>query len=225
MIKYTKTVYPEVVGGEIVKVPVTVGVGTTLYVRSESEQIMSDIWEYVTKAFYWDTESKIIREKWLDNDVVVEVDADYDAILPEIEKIQFEKFLQHEIASEKDKSLLPDVHGREVRVVKGRDKDAKGKVGKVVVVKAMEYNMGYRGVLTNKLGIALDDEMGTYVGKNGKTYPCHKNMIWVWAHNCEVVDPVVDLSSAETQAKNRTVSFMSNLKSLIESGKKNFKNW
>lgn len=60
-----------------------------------------------------------------------------------------------------------------------------------------------------KLGIALDDEMTTYVAKNGKTYPTHKNMIWVWARNCEVVNPEVDIEDVTyraTSIANREVA-------------------
>jgi hypothetical protein len=212
MINFTKTEYPSVVGGAIVKVPVSIGVGTTLFIRNDSEQIMSDIWEMVTKAFYWD--GKVIREQWLDNDAIVEIDADFGSLLPEIESAEFAKFLNVELENAEYEAKNPAKRGRLVRVVGGRDKALKGKEGRVVVVKEMQYGMGYRSVMRDKLGIALDDEKVT-VERNGKVYENYKNMIWVWAHNCEVVTPEPDVFYAEKCAKARTESYMSVLKNNI----------
>jgi hypothetical protein len=209
MIQFIKTEYPSAIGGPIVKVPVSIGVGTTLYIASESEQIMSDIWEYVTKAFYWD--GKVIREQWLDNDAVVEIDADFESLLPAIEAAEYAKFLKAELGNAEDEALNPAKRGRLVRVTGGRDKALKGKEGRVVVVKEMQYGMGYRAVMRDKLGIALDDEKVT-VERNGRVYENYKNMIWVWAHNCEVVTPEPDVFYAEKCAKSRTEAYMSVLK-------------
>lgn len=222
MINLIRTEYPSVVGGPIVKTPVTIAAGTTLYIKTESEQIMSDIWEMVTKAFYWDPTQNAIREQWLDDEnTKVVVDADLDTVLPAIEKVQYGKFLTREIDAAKDESENPAVRGREVRVVKGRDKSVKGSVGKVVVVKEMQYNMGYRSSVAPKLGIALDDVMVEVV-RNGKTYTNYKNMIWVWAHNCEVVNPVVDAEYAVKTALSRTESYMRSLKDQIARSIKTF---
>jgi hypothetical protein len=212
MIQFIKTEYPAVIGGPIVKVPVSLGVGTTLYIASESEQIMSDMWEYVTKAFYWD--GKVVREQWLDNDAVVKVDADFDSLLPEIEAAEYAKFLKVELGNAENEAGNPAKRGRLVRVVGGRDKALKGKEGRVVVVKEMQYGMGYRAVWRNKLGIALDDEKVT-VERNGRVYENYKNMIWVWAHNCEVVNPEPDVFYAEKCAKARTESYIATLKANI----------
>jgi hypothetical protein len=212
MINFTKTEYPAVVGGPIVKVPVSLGVGTTLYVANESEQVMSDIWEYVTKAFYWD--GKVVREQWLDNDSVVEVDANLESLLPEIEAAEYARFLKAELENAENEAGNPAKRGRLVRVVGGRDKALRGKEGRVVVVKEMQYGMGYRAVMRDKLGIALDDEKVT-VERNGRVYENYKNMIWVWAHNCEVVTPEPDVFYAEKCAKARTEVYMSVLKANI----------
>ena len=113
------------------------------------------------------------------------------------------------------------MRGREVRVVKGRDKSVKGSVGKVVVVKEMQYSMGYRSSVAPKLGIALDDVMVEVV-RNGKTYTNYKNMIWVWAHNCEVVNPTPDAEYAVKCALSRTESYMRSLKDQIARSIKTF---
>lgn len=213
MINFLKTEYPAVVGGPIVKVPVMVGAGTTMFIRTESEQIMSDIWEYVTKAFYWD--GKVIREQWLDNDTTVTIDADFESLLPEIEATEYAKFLKAELDNAEYEAKNPAKRDRLVRVVSGRDKALRGKEGRVVVVKEMQYGMGYRSVMRNKLGIALDDEKVT-VERNGRMYENYKNMIWVWAHNCEVVNPEPDVFYAEKCAKARTESAMNALRESIK---------
>jgi len=212
MIQFIKTEYPSAIGGQIIKVPVSVGVGTTLYIANESEQIMSDMWEYVTKAFYWD--GKVVREQWLDNDAVVKVDANLESLLPAIEAAEYARFLKVELENAEDAALNPAKRDRLVRVVGGRDKALKGKEGRVVVVKEMQYGMGYRAVWRDKLGIALDDEKVT-VERNGRVYENYKNMIWVWAHNCEVVTPEPDVFYAEKCAKARTESYIATLKANI----------
>ena len=136
---------------------------------------------------------------------VVKVDADYDKILPLIEKAEYGKFLARELESAENEAANPAVRDRIVTVVRGKDKKVKGATGKVVVVKDMYYGMGYRGSMQPKLGIALDDEKIDVV-KNGRTYSSYKNMIWVWAHNCEVVNPAPDAEYAVKTALSRTES-------------------
>ena len=53
--------------------------------------------------------------------------------------------------------------------------------------------------------------MTTYVAKNGKTYPTHKNMIWVWARNCEVIEPQVDIEDVTYRANSVTDREVANL--------------
>ena len=87
--------------------------------------------------------------------------------------------------------------------------------------RSMYYGMGYRGSMQPKLGIALDDEKVDVV-KNGRTYSSYKNMIWVWAHNCDVVNPAPDAEYAVKTALSRTESYMRSLKSYIERTAKSF---
>jgi len=215
MINLIKTEYPAVAGDPIVKVPVTIGAGTTLFIRTDSERVMSDVWDMITKAFYWDPVAAAVREQWLDDKTKVVVDADYDKILPLIEKAEYNRFLAREIETAKDEAENPAVRERMVRVTKGRDKSVKGAVGKVVVIKDMQYSMGYRSSVQPKLGIALDD-VKVKVERNGRVYENYKNMIWVWAHNCEVVNPAPDAEYAVKVALSRTDSYMKTLKSYIE---------
>jgi len=82
----------------------------------------------------------------------------------------------------------PAFKGRVVKVTKGRN-TPKGVVGKVVVVIERPYGMGYRSVMRPKLGIATSAKMVEKVMPNGKVFMNHADMIWVWAHNCEVEKP------------------------------------
>lgn len=198
MIKFERTV--DYKTGE--KETVVVGVGTTLYTKTSSVQVMSDIWEMCQSVYYWDSESKTVRSYYTGEGVEYTIDADLDKVFAEMESAFYERNLNR-FKSEADcESLKTHIKGRTVKVNRGRN--GKGTVGKVVYVKEMMYNMGYRGTLNNKLCIALDDEMTTYVAKNGKTYPTHANTIWVWAFNCEVVNPEPDYVAAEERARMET---------------------
>ena len=69
--------------------------------------------------------------------------------------------------------------------------------------------------LEMKLGIALDDEMTTYTAKNGKQYPTHKNIVWVWARNCDVVNPEIDADYVKTLAMRDAEREVAEVKSCI----------
>lgn len=203
--------------GNANKVTYTEGVGTTLYITNESEQVMSDIWEWVTKAYYWDRASKTLKSAWVDGGVVV-VDANFAALESEMYDAFFAKEYAAGLSAAENDSLMPDVRGREVKVTGGRDKSLKGKIGKVVVVMEKMYGMGYRGVLRNKLGIALDDEKVS-VERNGRVYENYKNMIWVWAHNCEVVAPAIsetELANVKRVAESRAKYRLENVRASCE---------
>lgn len=187
---------------------VVLGVGTTLFVRNESVQVMSDIWEYMNIAYYWDGER--VCQQILGEGFECTVDADFDAILPQIEAVQLKRATEARNIKAEAEAARPDVKGRTVRVTRG--KNAQGTEGVVVVVKEMYYGMGYRASLENKIAIALDDEMTTFTAKNGKQYPCHKNVVWVWARNCDVVNPTPDYAAAQHAALYDTKVYMDNIK-------------
>ena len=186
----------------------TVGVGTTLYTLNESERVMSDVWEYVWRGYYWDGQR--ITNHWLNSNpdddarwkTTHVIDADYDTILPQV----YAKLLhcQRGIAREKleAKAADPAVRGRTVRVTRGRT--ARGAQGTVVAVIERPYNAGYRSSLQHKLGVALDDVTEPYTAANGRVYQRHVNMVWVWAMNCQVVDPLVDAAEVEHHARVET---------------------
>jgi hypothetical protein len=196
MITFTRTTgyTPE---GNPIKVTETIGVGTTLYTQANSERIMSDVWEWITSVYYWDAASGSIKSMWLGEETKYTIDCDFATIADDVRRAFYSRNFKYHTEKAERAAEIP-AKGRTVRVVRG--KTAKGAEGKVVVTIERPYGMGWRSSLEMKLGIALDDEMTTYVAKNGKTYPTHKNMIWVWARNCEVVNPEIDVADVERRA-------------------------
>jgi hypothetical protein len=196
MIKFTRTTgyTPE---GNPIKVTETIGVGTTLYTQANSERIMSDVWEWITSVYYWDPASGSVKSMWLDERAEYTIDCEFATIANDVRRAFYLRNLKYHTERAERAAQVPD-KGRTVKVVRG--KTAKGAEGKVVVAIERPYQMGWRTNLELKLGVALDDEMTTYVAKNGKTYPTHKNIAWVWARNCEVVNPEIDLAEVDRRA-------------------------
>jgi hypothetical protein len=186
----------------------TVGEGTTLYWRSESVQVMSDIWDWLPVAYYEENGSIAQRILNMETDTVV-VDATSD-VFDRIYNKEYSRLFEREKSRIDDDAEDPAVRGRIVKVVSGRT--AKGTVGKVVARIERQYGMGYRSSLQYKLGIALDDEMVDFHHPSGKVFKNHKNMVWVWALNCEVVNPQVDYSAAEINAQRGAESLVTALK-------------
>ena len=196
MIKFTRTTGYTAEGNPI-KVTETVGVGTTLYTKSNTERVMSDVWEWITSAYYWDIDSHSMKSIWLGETTECVIDGHFDAIKNDFFAAAFKRYLAYHTRKAEEIANTPD-KGRTVKVVRG--KTSKGVVGKVVVAIERPYSMGWKTSLEMKLGIALDDEMTTYTAKNGKQYPTHKNIVWVWARNCDVVNPEIDTDYVKTLA-------------------------
>lgn len=196
MITFTRTTgyTPE---GNPIKVTETIGVGTTLYTQANSERIMSDVWEWITSVYYWDPATGSVKSMWLGDETTYTIDCEFKTIADDVQSAFYARNLKRELERADHEATIPS-KGRMVKVTRG--KTAKGAEGKVVVAIERPYGMGWRSSLEMKLGIALDDEMTTYVAKNGKTYPTHKNMVWVWARNCEVVNPEVNVPEVEERA-------------------------
>lgn len=187
--------------GNPIKVTETVGVGTTLYTQANSERVMSDVWEWITSVYYWDSACGSVRSMWLGDSTEYTIDCEFATIADEVRRAFYLRNLKCHTERAERASKVPD-KGRTVKVVRG--KTAKGIEGKVVVAIERPYQMGWRTNLELKLGVALDNEMTTYVAKNGKTYPTHKNIVWVWARNCEVVNPEIDVTEVERRAASDT---------------------
>lgn len=194
----------------------TVGVGTTLFIRTETERVMSDVWESVTRAYYSTPEGiqSVVIDHYDTRRMKPEVtmDADYEGVIGEFGARALGRALEVRRAAHEREAEHTAVKGREVVVTRGRSHV--GVRGQVVVVKEMMYRAGYRSTLQNKLAIALDDEMTTWTAPNGRQYPVHKNVAWVWAHNCRVADHKIDeaavLAEAKTMAARETAEFRAN---------------
>ncbi len=187
MIKYEQTDY-----ATSTKTVVTDYVGRSVYATIETVRVMSDIWEdqLVLKSITSEgglTSSYLTSGYGADERREYAIDATESAFQDYYASRKAYRLpqLQNEDATQAN---MPS-NRKMVKVVGGRDKTAKGKIGKVVVVKEMFYGMGYQGSMRNKLGIALDDTMVKRTLANGKTYDNYANMIWVWAHNVEVINP------------------------------------
>lgn len=66
--------------------------------------------------------------------------------------------------------------------------------------------MGYRGRYEWKLCVALDDSMVEVRAANGKIYNNYANVIWVWARNCQVETPQVNLVGMEKACTDKAQS-------------------
>lgn len=213
MIKYTRTVDYTPDSFEPIKKEFTVGVGTTLYTKTESERIMSDVWEYITSAYYWNSNTSSIVKHMLDGSAEVTIDGNLESIEAEYLAASFKRHFDTCMGAAQSEAKDVTVKGRVVKVVRGRT--GQGTVGKVVVAIERPYSAGWRTLLEYKLGIALDDVMTTYTAKNGKQYPTHKNILWVWARNCEVVAPVVDSDYVKTLATSRAKEGFNSLRAEV----------
>jgi hypothetical protein len=198
MIKFTTTV--DYKTGETKEF--VVGVNTTLYAQWETVQIMSDVWEQIYTIYYWNDETNTLSSRHSDSTTVCTFDADYESIFVKFEQNAFKRNFGSTLAKAESDSNIVAVKNRVVKVVKG--KTSVGLEGKVVAMTQKYYGNHYNAPLRYKVAIALDDEMTTFTAKNGKQYPCHKNVVWVWDLNCEVVNPVVDHNEVNHIARSKT---------------------
>lgn len=171
----------------------TIFVGRSLYVARETVQVMSDVWDEEMFLYSIRDDGTLSRDcvgyygdKPEDNPVY-EIDATAEAFELYRAKQEADKYesLVHNTNSD---LANPAFKGRVVKVVRGRNTPV-GKVGKVVVVIERPYGMGYRSAMRPKLGLATSSKMVDKVMPNGKVFKNHADMIWVWAHNCDVEKP------------------------------------
>ena len=186
----------------------TVGEGSTLYWRSESVQVMSDIWEWLPVAYYEENGRLAQRIVNFETDTVV-VDATPETF-QRLFKTEYDRYFTRFTGDADHQANRVDVKGRMVKVTRGRTD--KGKVGKVVAIIERPYSMGYRSSYEYKLGIAIDDQKMEVKAPNGKTYQNYVNLIWVWARNCEVVNPTPDYTDIVERATDAANVLVNNLK-------------
>ena len=196
-VEYVKSAYEN---GDYIKSKEVVGEGATLSVFYDTLQVMSDEWAQVLCARYWDGEA-IRYVQW------VEASSTVDATPEVLEQVRqfIYKGAYSTALSQLQEEAARISKGSEVKVVKG--KYSKGASGKVVASITRPYGMGYRAPLRDKLGIATSDEKIKVAAKNGKVYENYKDVVWVWAQNCELLSvPEVDLSQVKERAENATES-------------------
>jgi hypothetical protein len=186
---------------DYVKTSSTFAVGTTLEVGYEIMQVMSDIWEQALCATYWNEEKQCVeRAIWIHNgevDATPEVIAKAKAYI--YTKTYDRAFRNAKAEAEMEARYI--VKGSKVKVVSGRT--AKGLEGPVVVVIQRAYGMGYRASMENKVAIAKSEVKVKVPASNGKVYENYRDLEWVWARNCELVEvPAIDLESVKERAEN-----------------------
>lgn len=159
--------------------------------RGESYQIMSDVWGSADWATVLDEENK--PKRILMN--IYDMGAPEHVSTGEVDATEEVKALYRQYYVDlKVMERIGTAHEEAKRIVKGciakvvRGRNAVGTQGKVVVVMSKPYNMGYRSSMQEKLGIATSDETFKKALPNGKVVDAHKDMVWVWAKNCQRVD-------------------------------------
>lgn len=189
--------------------------GCVINVGTRSAQIMSDIWDTEYYAEYWDEKSESVKsiglycanesQAW-ERASWAEVDAT-EEVWQKVEKFYYDceyRKLESDALSEAKQIVKESV----VKVTGGRQH--KGVQGKVAVIIQRAYGMGYRSSIENKLGIATSDvKIQKQVGR--KVYENYKDVVWVWARNCELVTvPEIDVDhikeSATLRARRRVDS-------------------
>lgn len=185
------------------KETVTFAEGCVLRVWTRDVQVMSDVWEPSLHAQYWNEETqKVETDLWLDNaqvDATEEVKRKALAYINSQEAERLER-CQARAYNELMEDAKEIQKGQMVKVVSGRT--AKGTVGKVAVVIKRNYGMGYHASLEDKLAVATSDEKVKVAAANGKVYENYKDVVWVWARNCEQVEvPAVDMEEVKDRAK------------------------
>lgn len=181
---------------------VTDYVGSTLWVRPETWQIMSDEWDTIMTATSITETGALTRTCVNNNTSDVIIDANDEAFQRYWDRIYQNRVQDSTNTAEKNANTIRK--GDQVHVYKG--KHYQGAIGKVVVIMDGSYGMGYRSTAMHKYGIATSDRMGPVVAKNGKTYNNYLDMIWAWECNTELVGdphPVTDEIRIEIECDAR----------------------
>ena len=188
--------------------------GCVFELGARSCQIMSDEWDTEYYAKYWDKDTQSVKfiglylagdDGWSRNSHA-EIDAT-EEVWSEIEDFYF-----REIFHEYERNALREAQQIKrdsiVKVTSGRT--AKGIAGKVAVIIERAYGMGYHSSIENKLGIATSEEKIEKI-VNGKVYQNYKDVVWVWARNCQLVNiPDIDIDAIVNAAKKAAAIKISN---------------
>ena len=178
---------------------------------NQSYQVMSDIWCGADEALVWDEKENAPKRMtvniydmqptgWKPAEIIVDASDEV--------KVKYRDWLTQRhferLVDDAEFAATQFEKGAIAKVVKG--KSSKGVQGKVVVMISAPYRMGYRAVQSRKLGIATSDVMIKKPLSNGKVVDSHKDMVWVWAMNCQRVDkPQIDRDALLQQARSRAL--------------------
>lgn len=176
-------------------------------VVDQSYRIMSDVWGTADFALVWDEATASPKQvlvnvydmqgyNWVPTKIIVDATPEVRAAYEQwLVNVQF-----NHLVSRAEDAAREIEKGSIAKVVKGRN--GKGTQGKVVVKMKATYGMGWQSRVLDKLGIATSDVMFKKALSNGKVVDAHRDMVWVWAHNCERVDVApVDKDALLEQAK------------------------
>lgn len=177
----------------------TIAVGATLDTWNGTVQIMSDEWAASTFASYWDEEAQCIKQ--MSSVSTVTVDATPE-VLAKVKNFIFQREYERALSDAKSEAARITKDSI-VKVARGRT--SKGTEGKVVVTMQKPYQTGWRSNLELKLGIATSDVKVKVAAANGKVYENYRDMVWVWARNCDlVVVPEINMEEVKERATNAT---------------------
>jgi RNase P/RNase MRP subunit p29 len=206
MIKYTKTNWTTGASEEVVE-----HVNSTFAVNYESIQVMSDIWEFAQMSYSIGDDGSVVK-KVIDSEF--KIDCDEYALARHYE---YKKNLYIKTNTERAEILAAaPAKGKLATIVRGRDKSVIGIAGTIITVIERQYGNFYRAPMRDKIAIALDDEMVEVTMPNGKKFLNHKNVIWVWAHNCDIVPSFVDTAVIEAEAHQQAFTACQAIRKQIE---------
>ena len=177
----------------------TIAVGATLDTWNGSIRIMFDEWASTTYASYWDEAEQCIKQIAEVSKVTIDATPE---VMAKVKNFIYEREYVKALSdaqSEAERIVKDSI----VKVARGRS--SKGTEGKVVVTLQKPYQTGYRANLELKLGIATSDVKINVAAANGKVYENYRDIVWVWARNCDlVVVPEIDLEAVKERASSVT---------------------
>ena len=177
----------------------TIAVGATLNTWEGTIQVMSDEWAMTTYASYWDEAAQCIRQIAEVTSVTVDVTPE---VMAKVKDFVYGRAYENALA-QAQKEAARILKDSIVKVARGRI--SKGIEGKVAVAIQRPYGMGYRSTVETKLGIATSDVKVKVPAANGKVYENYRDMVWVWARNCDLVEvPEIDLEEVKERASSAT---------------------
>lgn len=160
-----------------------------------SFQIMSDVWGTAVQARVWDRTDKRLYVTTVrvydgpsdgrETGCHAEVDAT-EEVWEEIRASMLKDEIACIAGTRKDYNARIS-KGDTVTVTRGRTN--KGTTGKVVVEIYRDYKMGWKTSTQLKYGIATSEVKVRVPAANGRVYENYRDVVWVWAQNCDLTSP------------------------------------